>query len=232
MVFSCFKKPAVQDDFGPAAGAAPASGNGLAGISPLPAEGRLNSSPRSSFGGSRRRTSRDGAIPSLEKLESLRSLREGHAWYEVDNPLKWTGPPVPTTGPSEAEEPFMTAQPKKEFKGCPMMPWEGENWSGPQMLQIIHAGLKDFKQDAKQGRPDTHKLSLEEQMVHMRRACADILPTPLFSFMLKWFEGPDTELGQACDRFLTRILAGCKNTVYCSIAHPIPQVRTKKRSLL
>jgi hypothetical protein len=40
--------------------------------------------------------------------------------------------------------------------------------------------------------------------------------------LYRCIEGPDTDPGVACDRFLTRILKGCKDTVYCSIAHPIP----------
>jgi len=47
-------------------------------------------------------------------------------------------------------------------------------------------------------------------VAHLRRACADILPTPLFAFLLRVFQGPDTEPGVACDRFLRRLLKGCR----------------------
>ena len=224
MGFSCFKKPAVEEDFAPV-GAAPATGNGngLADISPplkVGGSGKL-SSPRSS-----KRNSRDLEVDALSSYSSIAAKASGGggAWHAVPDPVKWTGPPVPSSGPSEAEEPYMTAEAKVMFKGCPLMPWEGTTWSGPQILQIIHAGLKDLKTDPKQNRPDTHKMPLAQQMAHMRRACADILPTPLFHFLLKVFEGPDTDPRTACDRFLARILKGCKDTVYCSIAHPIPQV--------
>jgi hypothetical protein len=41
-------------------------------------------------------------------------------WHAVEDRVDWTGPPVPTAGPSEAEEPFMRELPKKMFKGCPL----------------------------------------------------------------------------------------------------------------
>jgi hypothetical protein len=59
---------------------------------------------------------------------------------------------------------------------------------GPQLLQIVHAALRDLKTDPKHGKPDTHKLNAAVAMIHMRRACADILPTPLFAFLLRVFE--------------------------------------------
>lgn len=226
MRFSCFKKPVVDEDIAPVS-AAPATSNGLGTITPLPKAEKQLITPEKPLD-SKKRHSRDG-VPSEAEAPPPVSLplpealgEDDRPWHAVDDPLRWTGPPVPASGPGEEEEPFMTAEANKVFKGCPLLPWEGETWTAPQLMQIIHAGLQDLRLDPKKGKPDTHKLSAAQQMSHMRRACADILPTPLFAFLLRVFEGPDTDPGVACDRFLTRILKGCKDAVYCSIAHPIP----------
>lgn len=243
MGFSCFKRPAVQEDFAPV-GDAPAASNGLPHVSPLPekpgrnrslrdgrgsmdkGDGKL-STPRSSIAQIKlmMRRSLDGKdLPAATTPTTQTLPGQGSGpWHAVDNPVKWTGPPVPSAGPAEAEEPFMIAQAKTVFHGFPLFPWEGEEWTGPQMLEVVQAALRDLRMDPKKGMPDTHKLSSAQAMVHMRWACADILPTPLFAFLLRLFEGPEMDLGQACDQFLTRILKGCKDSVYCSIAHPIPK---------
>lgn len=233
MGFSCFKKPAVQEDFADA----PATSNGVGRISPVSVksvggrgsrEGRESvdsgtrsprKSPRSSFGTKKRCFPFDVVEPGGELPG-----QDNGPWYAVDEPVRWTGPPVPTSAPGEEEEAFMVArEAKSTYKGCPLLPWDGEAWSGQLALEIFRAGLKDLAVDPAKGRPDTRKFPPAQAMLHMRRACADILPTPLFQFMIRFFEGPDQDLGVSCDRFLRRILIGCKNMVYCSITNPIPK---------
>ena len=114
-------------------------------------------------------------------------------WYIIEDAVPWHGPAVPSRGPDEHEEPFMVTSPKTPLGPHHLLPWEGVEWVGPQVLKIIETGLKDYAVNPAAGRPDTRNASPAVQMYHMRRAVADVLPTPLFSFLLRVFEGPDTD---------------------------------------
>ena len=148
-------------------------------------------------------------------------------WYIVEDAVPWRGPAVPTRGPDEHEEPFMVTAPKTPLGPHQLLPWEGVEWVGPQVLEIIETGLRDYAVDPGAGRPDTRNASPAVQMYHMRRAVADVLPTPLFSFLLRVFEGPDADPAVACDRFLQRLLKGCGHAVYSTITDPVPKAFEK-----
>ena len=169
-----------------------------------------------------------GAGPAGPKTLAPLAVPSG-PWHEVDAATEWTGPPVPVRGPDVHEEPFMIAAPKTVFEGHALMPWEGVECVGPEVVRALRAGLRDFRVDPAAGRPDTRHPSMphETRMLHMRRACADVLPAPLFSFALKFFEGPDSDPGEACERFLSRILKGCGHAVYSSIAVDDPETNPK-----
>lgn len=141
-------------------------------------------------------------------------------WHEVEDPNPWSGPPVPTAGPDESAEPFMTESPKTLLNGFALQPWEGTAVTGPLVLAVIDCGLVDNAVCPDKNRPDTKNLTEDERVFHMRRAVADALKTPLFAFALRLFEGPKTDQAVACDRFLKRLLKGCGGAVYCSIGEP------------
>ena len=150
---------------------------------------------------------------------------EGVPWYFVEDPMRWTGPPIPTAGPSEEEEPFMISTLKTNIDGFQALPWEGVERTAPAVIAVIDHALTHLRVDPAAGRLDTIKadVSPEEIMSLMRRASADVMMTPVFSFMLKVFEGPDTDPAIACHRFFKRILTGCKNAVFCTVKHPAPK---------
>jgi hypothetical protein len=141
-------------------------------------------------------------------------------WHEVEDPNPWSGPPVPTAGPDESAEPFMTESPKTLLNGFALQPWEGTAVTGPLVLKVVDCGLVDNAVCPDKSRPDTKSLTEDERVFHMRRAVADALKTPLFAFALRLFEGPKTDQAVACDRFLRRLLKGCGGAVYCSIGEP------------
>lgn len=157
--------------------------------------------------------------------ETIEPTPEGVPWYFVDDPIEWTGPAIPSVGPAEEDEPFMIGTLKTPFHGLNALPWEGVERTAPQVLAVVNHGLTHLKVDASQGRPDTTKsdVSPEETMRLMRRASADVMMTPIFAFMLKVFEGPETAPDVACHRFFRRILTGCKNAVFCNTKHPAPK---------
>ena len=101
-------------------------------------------------------------------------------WYIIEDAVPWHGPAVPSRGPDEHEEPFMVTSPKTPLGPHHLLPWEGVEWVGPQVLKIIETGLKEYAVNPAAGRPDTRNASPAVQMYHMRRAVADVLPTPLF----------------------------------------------------
>ena len=148
-------------------------------------------------------------------------------WYIIEDAVPWHGPAVPSRGPDEHEEPFMVTSPKTLLGPHHLLPWEGVEWVGPQVLKIIETGLKEYAVNPAAGRPDTRNASPAVQMYHMRRAVADVLPTPLFSFLLRVFEGPDTDPAVACDQFLERLLKGCGHAVYSTITDPTPKAFEK-----
>jgi hypothetical protein len=141
-------------------------------------------------------------------------------WHEVEDPNPWSGPPVPTAGPDESAEPFMTESAKTLLNGFALQPWEGTAVTGPLVLKVVDCGLVDNAVCPDKSRPDTKSLTEDERVFHMRRAVADALKTPLFAFALRLFEGPKTDQAVACDRFLRRLLKGCGGAVYCSIGEP------------
>ena len=141
-------------------------------------------------------------------------------WHVVEDPAPWSGPPVPTAGPDDADEPFMAAAAKTLLRGFSLQPWEGAAVTGPAVLAVIDCGLVDASVRPELNRPDTKHMPEDARVFHMRRAVADAIGAPLFAFALRLFEGPNTDQTVACDRFLRRLLKGCGGAVYCSIGEP------------
>jgi hypothetical protein len=141
-------------------------------------------------------------------------------WHVVEDPAPWSGPPVPTAGPDDADEPFMAAAAKTLLRGFALQPWEGAAVTGPAVLAVIDCGLVDASVRPELNRPDTKHMPEDARVFHMRRAVADAIGAPLFAFALRLFEGPNTDQTVACDRFLRRLLKGCGGAVYCSIGEP------------
>ena len=141
-------------------------------------------------------------------------------WHVVEDPAPWSGPPVPTAGPDDADEPFMAAAAKTHMRGFALQPWEGVAVTGPAVLAVIDCGLVDSSVRPELNRPDTKHMPEDARVFHMRRAVADAIETPLFAFALRLFEGANTDQTTACDRFLRRLLKGCGGAVYCSIGEP------------
>ena len=172
-------------------------------------------------------TKNDSKKSTRRSLDFSFSTREGvitpppplqmGPWHFVEDPVQWTGPAVPLRAPEESTEPFMTEKAKTNFNGLNLLPWEGAQVVGPEMARIIDVGLVELAVDENKNRPDTKHLPDQNTLHHMRRAVADVLQTPLFSFALFLFEGCETDQAEACDRFLFRLLKGCGGVVYCSI---------------
>lgn len=201
--------------------AARISGSGRLSEDGDAARPRAGVSARALHSPSRKRSSRYHAADD----ETIEPTPEGVPWYFVDDPIEWTGPAIPSVGPAEEDEPFMIGTLKTPFHGLHALPWEGVERTAPEVLAVVNHGLTHLKVDAAAGRPDTTKsdVSPEETMRLMRRASADVMMTPIFAFMLKVFEGPETAPNVACHRFLRRIITGCKNAVFCNIKHPAPK---------
>ena len=123
-------------------------------------------------------------------------------WHVVEDPAPWSGPPVPTAGPDDADEPFMTAAAKTHMRGFALQPWEGVAVTGPAVLAVIDCGLVDSSVRPELNRPDTKHMP-EDARGNMRRA-GRTLETP-FAFALRLRGRPDQ---RACDRFLPSELRG------------------------
>ena len=158
----------------------------------------------------------------IAELESNVPTQVG-AWHEAMDAIEWSGPKVPETAPSEEEEPLMVPEQKTMMQGMPMFPWEAGEWTAKQYREIMEACARDINLDASKGRPDCTKLSTEAKMHHLRRCIADVLKSKVYHFMLRMFEGPELELEVASHRFLSRLLRGCKDSIYYNIDKPFPE---------
>lgn len=178
---------------------------------------------------------------SLERLRALVGVENAPAvddqfyddlkpWWRVARPQPWTGPPPPVIG-CEIDVEGMFAKEMsapRTYRGMPLYPWEGEAWSAPQIFQIIQHGLTCADVNDALGRPCTLKMSVKEQVQHLRNACADVLQSPPFEFALRMFEGADEAPEVAVNRLLARLCEASGGGVYCKL----PLLHKTKESCL
>ena len=144
---------------------------------------------------------------------------EGAPWWNVVRPTPWTGPPPPVVGcESDVEELFVgDLTTARTHRGVPMYAWEGDEWSAPQIFEIIQHGLTCADVNDALGRPCTLKMSAKDQVQHLRNAIADVLQTAPFEFAMRVFEGADTPPDVAVGRFLRRLCEASGGGVYCKL---------------
>jgi hypothetical protein len=105
----------------------------------------------------------------------------------------------------------------RTHRGIPLYAWEGDEWSAPQIFEIIQHGLTCADVNDALGRPCTLKMSVKDQVQHLRNAIADVLQTPPFEFAMRLFEGADTSPDVAVGRFLSRLCEASGGGVYCKL---------------